>query len=118
MKNNMTNLTWNVYRENINTKEIEIYNIFKHEKFKEEVLRAFKDSWDEKDVDTSIELFKSKVTNICEYYYWGKTEWEVIISDWPPSENFKTKKVSVCDQLLLNWDSFIYYVLSYMLNKD
>lgn len=111
----MTNLSWNVYVENINTKEIEIYNIFKHEKFKEEVLRAFKDSWDEKDVDASIETFKAKLTNICEYYYWGKTEWEVVISDWPPSENFKTKKISVYDQLMLNWNSFIYYVISYLL---
>lgn len=44
------------------------------------------------------------------YYFWSKCEWEIILSDFPPSKKFQEKKVDVYEQVMLNWDIFINYV--------
>lgn len=47
------------------------------------------------------------------YYFWSKCEWEIILSDFPPSDRFKKKKVDVYEQVMLNWDKFINYLWKY-----
>lgn len=43
------------------------------------------------------------------YYFWSKCEWEIIISGWPPRDDFNDAKIDVYDQVKLNWDKFVDY---------
>lgn len=97
-------LVWNVYVENINAQRIEVYNIFQHSSFKKDVLNAYKE------YKNDFEQFSEKVRKSLMYHFWSKCEWEIILSDWPPSNNFKKEKIDVYDQVMLNWNIFIYYV--------
>ena len=100
----MEKLVWNVYIENINKGQIEVYNIFDHRGFNEDLLKIYNESKDNKDE------FLIKLQRSLQYYFWSKCEWEIILSDWPPSRKFNDKKVSVYDQLVLNWNIFTEYV--------
>jgi len=44
------------------------------------------------------------------YYYWSKSEWEIIIGPWCGGNNTKEIKVDVYEQVLNNWDIFLEYV--------
>lgn len=97
-------LTWNVYIENINQKKIEIYNIFSYYGLEE----SFKKIKEECNGNKSE--FAEKVDRALVYRFWAKCEWEIILSDWPPSDKFNKEKIDVYDQVRLNWDIFIDYV--------
>lgn len=101
MRNNK--LVWNVYIENINAKEIEIYNIFEHTGFLKDIQKAFKES-------DNLDIFKEKVKRTLMYYFRSKSEWEIVLTDWPPSNTFKNKKIDVYNQVALNFDIFINYI--------
>ena len=100
-------LEWNVYIEGFNSREIEIYNIFKYgcgsleERFK-----------DIKKEVKSKEEFAEKIKRELMYRFWSKCEWEIILSDWPPAPEgrFKKEKIDVWDQINLNWSVFVDYV--------
>ena len=100
----MHEMIWNVYVEDFNKKQIDAYNIFNHYSFNEDVKKAYKRHKDD------FHAFSQAVKNSLMYYFWSKCEWEVILSDWPPSDNFSAAKVSVYDQVMMNWDVFIQYV--------
>ena len=100
----MKDIEWNVYTENINRRQIEKYNIFRHGRFVEDVKKIYEEYKD--DFDT----FSSEIRKSLMYYFWGKCEWEIILSDWPPSDNFDKEKVDVYDQVMINWNVFIKYV--------
>ena len=102
-------LEWNVYIENFNKKEITTYNIFTHYSFYKDLIKI-KEKYGKKKSKFVEEVKKSLM-----YYFWSKCEWEIILSDWPPSEKFKDKKISVFDQVNLNLDKFIEYTWK---NKD
>ena len=125
-------MKWNVYVEDINKNEIEIFNVFDHWRFKEEVekhLKKYKNK----------EEFAESLKHSTMYYFWCKAEWEIVITEWVPhitneeldrinkdSKEFELKygktpychyinpkngiKIDVYDQLKLNWDSFVDYV--------
>lgn len=99
----MAKLVWNVYIENINKRQIEIYNIFEHAGFYKSLIEIVNNYTDKDD-------FIEQLKHILLYYYWSKCEWEIIISDWPPSDRFNDKKVDVYEQVSLNWDVFTEYV--------
>lgn len=125
-------MIWHVYRENVNTKRIEIYNIFEHTSFRKDVEEAYATC---KTKDEFVEQLKRTLM----YYFWSKCEWEVIITDWPTHITVEEieelndelsryesrwhrkpyllnidlpvqKKISVYDQVMLNWDIFCEYV--------
>lgn len=98
-------LKYNVYVENCNTKKIEIYNIFKYNNL-ENIFKKLKEETNSK------EEFLEKVRRELQYRYWSKCEWEIILSDWPPSDKFNDEKVDVYDQIMLNWHIFSEYIWS------
>ena len=83
-------------------------------------------------------VFKEKVRRNLSYYFWSKSEWEVILSSWPPyvdsdeidrlikerEEHLATwgkfyqtdcnvnvsEKIDVYTQVMMNWDCFIDYL--------
>ena len=125
-------MKWNVYRENVNTKKIEVYNIFNHASFKTDVQEAYATS---KTKDEFVERLRRSLM----YYFWSKCEYEVIITDWPThvsveevermsaeiakyeadyghkpystGVNLKVaEKIDIYDQVRLNWEVFVNYV--------
>ena len=107
--NTINKLVWNVYTEDWNSNQIEIHNIFDHGRFWEDCIKAKKKFKDDRDG------FLEQIKKDLMYYYWSKCEWEIILSDWPPSETFKKEKIDVYDQVMMNWDIFAEYIWN---NKD
>lgn len=97
-------LIWNVYIENINKRCIEIHNIFNHYMFMQDLREIYSELKDDK------ENFLYRVKRSLMYYYWSKCEWEIILSDWPPSEHFNEMKISAYDQVMNNWHIFSEYI--------
>lgn len=50
------------------------------------------------------DFLEERLRSECHYYFWGKCEYEVVISGWP-NENIQ-KKIDVYEQLEANWDIF------------
>lgn len=97
-------MVWNVYVEDMNGRKIEKFNVFHHSRFMDDIKKAYKDYKDD------YEKFCESVKSDLMYYYWSKCEWEVIISEWPPSSRDPVEvKVDVYDQVMMNWDKFIKY---------
>lgn len=105
-------LEWNVYIGNFQN-SADKYNIFNHWRFFEDCQRNYKKNKDDKDV------FLKQLRRDLMYYFWSKTEWEVVITHWPPHRddeerfNKESIKVDVFDQVRLNWDVFCDYVWSH-----
>ena len=97
-------LEWNVYNEDINNREIEIYNIFNHGGFLKGLNQMFKNIKKESDkylkennldADLStkelnkynkyMEAFEDEaLRRECSYYFWSKSEYEIVLTSWPP----------------------------------
>ena len=43
------------------------------------------------------------------YYFWAKSEWEIIISAWIRADVTKPIKIDVFDQVMMNWEQFCKY---------
>lgn len=98
-------MKWLVYINDYYTrKSITTYNIFDHYRLKEDC----DEIWDKFKFDK--DMFEEQIKRKLAYYFGSKCEWEIILSGWPPSKNFKEKKIDVYDQVMLNWDTFINYV--------
>ena len=97
-------LHWYVLIEDVNAKEIVIYNIFWHSGFLDDCRKAAAK------YKTDREAFLEAVKTSLLYYYWSKTEWEIILSSWPPRKDFHDEKIDVYDQVVLNWPAFEDYI--------
>lgn len=125
------NLQYFVYIENFNQRKIEKYNVLSDAIVEEIVNNAGENPTKENFAKATEQVFK--------YYFWARSEWEVIITDWPPHVSVpevsrlakeiedsvaKTgkepyllmtklnvaEKIDVFDQLKLNWDILIDYL--------
>ena len=106
-----TGLKWFVFVEDINSKRINVYNIFEHKDFMEDCDDAWKDYINDEHRDFS--KFKKDIESNLMYYFWSKCEWEIVLSDFPPSDSFQKKKIDVYQQVKINWDICIDYVFSW-----
>ena len=97
-------LVWNVYYENFNKRKIETFNIFKHYRFWEDCIKNKKKNKNNKD------NFVEQLRRDLRYYYWSKSEWEIILTSWSLRKDFDEEKIDVFDQIELNWDRFVDYV--------
>ena len=133
-KQKLRNMTWNVFYGDINSREIEIHNVFLHSSFLKSVNKLL-------DAKLSKEEFAEKLRREVCYYYWCKVEWEITVAHYPSHirkeemerliderekyyrQNNKypysdyidlvgSKRVDVHDQIMLNWDAFVDYVWS------
>lgn len=99
-------LKWCVLIGDWNSGKIEEFNIFHHYSFLESCKENYKKN------KYNREAFEKELRSDLMYYYWSKTEWEVIVSHWPPTNNdrFKEAKIDVYRQVILNWNIFCDYV--------
>ena len=97
---------WYVYTENVNRQRIEVVDLFDSHYMSKEVPTILRKCCDDKAV------FSKLLKDVLMYQYWGRCEYEITLTGWPPprKDMFKDLKVSVFDQLSLNWDAFIDYV--------
>ena len=100
----MRDMVWNVYVEDFNARRMKTYNIFRHFRFSEDVKKIYKKHKDD------FDSFAEEIRRSLMYYFWSKSEWEIILTSWPKRDNFEEKKVDVYDQVMQNWDVFIRYV--------
>lgn len=125
-------MIWNVYRYDINQRELEIYNVFEHYSFNSEVEKLL-----EKKI--SYEELYEELKSATMYYFWSKVEHEVFITEFPPyidkdeldrlvSEkdqhpyrahvNLESgDKIDIYGQLKLNWEQFVQYVWGFVKQK-
>ena len=130
-KADKSKLVWNVFNER--NGEVFPVNIFEYNyKFVEDLLKIKKKYKD------NFEEFASAVRDSLQYYYWSKSEYETIITSWPPyieseeldrlnSEKAKRiqesgefyrasvnlnvgHKIDIYTQVMMNWDRFIEYI--------
>lgn len=96
-------MEWNVFYYNINSRKITTYNIFKHGGFSKMVEKHF--AYSETKEEFSEELKRSLM-----YFFWSKSEYEVVISPWCGGNEKEAIKVDIYKQVLMNWDRFVDYV--------
>ena len=123
------NLTWNVYRYNINHNTIYVFNVFTHYSFAKDVL-------DIMNRNLSYDEFSKELNSVALYYFCSKSEHEIVITSFPPyidkkeinritsecdMHPYRTNvnldngmKVDIYQQLKLNWDHFVNYVWGVM----
>lgn len=100
-------MEWYVYYENFNNNKIIEWNIFNHYRFKEDVDNLLKQG-------VKREEFEDRLKVLILYYFWGKTEYEIIISPW--SGNAKPRKIDIFNQIKINFSRFADYVWSFSNN--
>ena len=129
----MKDMIWNVYNHDINRREIKTYNVFKHNSFREDVEELLKEN-------LNYDEFSEKLNRIAQYYFWSKAEYEIVITSWVPHIDNEEldrvdkereehprylshyvnleveEKLDFYDQLHLNWERFVEYVLSFKKN--
>ena len=108
---------WNVFLEDFNGKNIVIYNVFHNYTFDEQLKKEFRRYVRHKD----LEKLKTEIKSWAMYCFWSKCEYEIILTSFPEKKDFKEKKVDVYQQLMLNWDSFVEYILknkAYFLRRE
>lgn len=96
-------MKWNVFYHNVNTQKIEIFNIFDHYTFNEYTHKHLKEC-------ATKEKFAEKLKSELRYYFWSKSQWEIIISPWVGGRDTKDIKVDVYTQVMNNFDIFVDYV--------
>ena len=98
-------MEWNVYYHDINRKQITTFNIFRHGRFREDVqeyLRKYNDKTE----------FAENVRRSLSYFFWCKSEYEVLIRAWCGGNGDEEVKIDIYSQVMLNFDKFIDYVWS------
>lgn len=108
-------LEWFVFVEDINRKQIKVYNIFEHKDFMEDCDGAW-ENYKNKHHDFS--RYQEDIDGILMYYFWCKCEWEIILSNFPPSDSFQKKKIDVYQQVKINWKKFMDYLFSYYIANE
>ena len=96
-------MKWNVFYHDINKREITTLNIFDHYNFNKDVIRDLKQI---KDKDEFAKKLKSNLM----YYFWCKSEYEVVISPWGGGMGTRAIKIDIYTQVMNNWDVFLDYV--------
>ena len=113
---------WNVYHYDANAQKIYIFNIFDFKAFANDVKEIMP-----KIGETFVpEEFEEKLKRICVYWFAHNRNWEICVGDlpwWEDTEDDEkyieqsqrwaasAKKISVWDQIEINWDRFVQYIL-------
>lgn len=102
-------MEWNVYYYNFNKDKIETYNILKHGSFNVYTKKAIKKY-------KTKEEFVEQLRRELMYYFWSKSEWELIIEitednhvfliPWCGCRNPEEVKIDVTDDTSFDWRGF------------
>lgn len=98
-------LEWNVFIYNINERQIEVFNVFNHGRYRQEIIKLLNHR-----NDFTLGEFKEKIKSSTMYYYWCKCEWEILIAPLIGEFDKESIKIDVYRQLEMNWDHYIKYL--------
>ena len=98
--NNNIKLEWNVFEYDFNYKRIEIFNIFDHYRFLKDCFYAYNNS------NGDFNEFQKSIRQNLMYYFWGKFEYEIVLSQFTSVDPVE-KKIDVFEQVMLNYDVFV-----------
>ena len=101
-------LEWNVWVGDFSTGKIESHNIFEHGGFLDDCRKAYNKYGKGRSPDKGS--FLEEIRQSLMYYYWSKSEWEIILQNWPPRKEEDGKKIDVYEQIRMNWDRFCEYL--------
>ena len=101
-------MEWYVYRHDTNKGTIYKYNVLQPY-----IIEQIKSKTEKL---TTLSAFKEILKKEMQYYYWGKSEHEVVIKEWCGTS--AEKKIDIFDQLQLNWEVFVIYVWNSLLEKE
>lgn len=96
-------MEWNVFYHDVNAQKIRTLNIFDHCSFANDVKKNLKKC---KNKDEFAEALKSDLM----YFFWCKSEYEIIISPWCGGHGTEDIKVDIYTQVMNNWNIFVDYV--------
>lgn len=94
-------MIWNVFYHNTNAGEIEVFNVFNHTRFNDEVNKVLKKA-------KTVDELDDELYHLAFYYFASKCEYEIVISQWAGRQ--ANMKVDIFMQLCLNWDAFVDYI--------
>ena len=95
-------MEWNVFYYDINCQKMSTFNIFDHGRFREDVSKDVQEC-------STKEEFEGRLKTDLIYYFWCKSEWEIIISPWIGDKDAGVK-IDVYTQVVNNWNAFLSYV--------
>ena len=96
-------LRWMVYYHDINAQKLTTLNIFNHGGFADSIQKNFKKNKNRED-------FAKQLKSDLMYYFWSKSEYEVIIAPWSGDRHTQNIKIDIYDQVMNNFDIFVDYV--------
>ena len=105
-KRDKRKLEWYVYKYDSN--RLISYNIFHHGGFYDALIKLKKEHLARKHFNP--DLFFEKVVNELQYYFWGKSEYELVICSWPRTDD-RCEKIDIYQQVLINSSAFKKYLL-------
>lgn len=91
---------WNVFRYNINSRRILAYNVFSNYRFAREIVRLREHYLD-------LEEFSKELLSSIRYCFWARSEYEYYVTGFDNSDS--CEKISIYDQLMLNFYAFAQY---------
>jgi len=103
-------MKWNVFRINLTRDEVEVFDIFNHTRFKNDVEEALRNS-------KTKEEFSEPLRKELMYYYWSKFEYEMVISPLINRTGSCSTKVDIYTQVMNNFDVFLDYIWSFKEKK-
>ena len=97
-------IEWYVYYHDFNAQKIIKWNVFNHGTFAEKVNKLLQEN-------LSRDEFADSLKKYLMYYMWSKCEYEIILSPWTGRAD--DIKIDVYDQIMMNFDRFVDYCLSF-----
>lgn len=102
-------IPFNVICFNFNANKIEEYDIMK------ELIEEYKNKKKKKKAPKTKEEFADLVKSYSLWKWWGRCEYEILISDWP--NNKTTIKWDIHKQILMNLDLIVYVLMNNVIKK-
>lgn len=99
-------LVWNVLYIEPNSKLVKKYNIF-NDDFRDNLLKEVK-----KGKITSYDTLWEYVDRWAHYYYWSKTECEMLVGDLFSKSTDEMHKIDMYDQIEMNMTNIIDYLVN------
>lgn len=99
-----TELCWNVIDSDLSVRNLFDYNWC----FNKSLYKVKKKYGASRGKNCQIDKFCEEVKSTLMYYFWSRSEYEIILSGW--IKKVDEYKLDVYTQVVLNWDRFIEYL--------
>lgn len=104
-------MKWEVFRYDINQRKIVHWDIFEHYSFINDCMVIYNELCSMK---IDFLEFQKRVESKARWYFWCKSEHEILIRGWCGAKGDEEIKVDIFEQLKLNWEAFIANLICYL----